>query len=231
MSARRSWKNPARAEIIAFDMKATKPGKIAKIGRVTSESVLKCTGKIWDQWIALLDKAGARTWTHQEIVAHLKTRYKQGPWWQQGVTLGYEIHIGRRVEGQNQKGQYSTAATRTFPLDKKAAWKLLSSPEGIAAWLEPLAPFQFKVGEVYEVDGGFYGQVRTLKAGERVRLSWQEAHWPKAAVVQAHVIARPRGKSMIVIQQEGIADSKMHAQMRKHWKAAIARLLELAKVK
>jgi uncharacterized protein YndB with AHSA1/START domain len=199
---------------------------IDKIGRVSNQSVLKCTSKSWEEWIAILDKAGARTWTHQQIVALLKTRYKLGLWWQQGVTLGYEVHTGRRVLGQNLKGEYGTVATRTFPVEQKKAWKLLASPQGLAVWLKPLEPFALKLNEVYEVNGGAYGQVRRIKPGERVRLSWQEADWRKPSFLQAFVVARPKGKCMVVIQHESLKDLKLQEKMREHWKKALSDLLK-----
>ena len=53
-------------------------------------------------------------WTHGEIVAFLKVRYKLRPWWQQGVASGFEIATGRRVDGQNTKGLYTTTATKSL---------------------------------------------------------------------------------------------------------------------
>ncbi len=103
-----------------------------KVGRVSSASVLKCTGKSWDQWVELLNNQGAANWTHKEIVAFLKKKYKLGPWWQQGVTSGYEIAIGRKVEGRNDKGEYSIAANRTVPADVKVLWKFLLSEKGLS---------------------------------------------------------------------------------------------------
>ena len=35
--------------------------------RINSEAVQKRTGKSWDEWFAILDGAGAKTMTHQEI--------------------------------------------------------------------------------------------------------------------------------------------------------------------
>ena len=99
--------------------------KYSKIGRVSSASVEKGTGRGWDEWIPLLTKAGALGWTHKEIVQFLKKKYKLSPWWQQGVTLGFEVATKRRIDGQNQKGEYNVTATRSIALEAKALWKLL----------------------------------------------------------------------------------------------------------
>ena len=72
------------------------------LARTSNESILKHTGKIWDDWIETLKKAGALNLTHKEIVQLLKTKYKLKPWFQQIVTGGFEVHTGRRREGENE---------------------------------------------------------------------------------------------------------------------------------
>ncbi len=133
------------------------------VGRVSTESVFKATGKHWVKWIELLDKAGARSWTHAEIVAYLKKKYRLGPWWQQGVTLGFELAIGRRIEGQNLKGQYTTTITKSFTVSVAKLWTYLVSAAGQAIWFQPLSPVEIKAGAQFETQDGFYGEIRTLK--------------------------------------------------------------------
>lgn len=203
---------------------ATQLGKITKIGKVSSQSVLKCTGKNWDQWIALLNKANAKKWPHREITMLLKKKYKLSPWWQQGVAMAYELHNGQRVEGRNAHGYYSTVATKTFPLKSEAAWNFLTSETGMDAWLNPLSPFTWKVGQGFEVDGGIFGEIRTLKHGARARLTWQEAHWLKPSVLQIHVVPREGDKCMLVLQHEKIPSANLKEKLRNQWKAALSNL-------
>ncbi len=103
-----------------------------KVGRVSSVSVLKHTGKDWKQWIALLDKAGARSWSYQEIVAFVKKKYRRvSPWWQHGLALGFKIATGRRQEGQDFGGKYSVTATKSLAHTASTIWNFVTSPEGI----------------------------------------------------------------------------------------------------
>jgi hypothetical protein len=198
--------------------------KIAKIGRVSSASVEKGTGKNWDKWIGHLEKAGARNLTHQEIVALLKTKFKVKGWWQQVVTGGYELHIGRRLEGQNLKGDYSVTVTKAMPIDQKALWKKLWSAEGIAAWLNPMSEFSLRVKSPFEVEGGIYGEVRSFLAPVRARLSWRDSDWPKATYVQIYIVKREGKKSILAIMHDGLKTAALKEQMRKHWRAAIGRI-------
>src|SRR3954464_1771134 len=103
-----------------------------KIGRVTTASVYKATGRHWDEWLAILDKAGAISWKHGEIARWLGKRHKLRPWWQQGVALGYELARGKRIEGQNSVGEYSLTATKSLYVGGTAGWRFLLSKDGLA---------------------------------------------------------------------------------------------------
>lgn len=200
-----------------------------KIGRVSSASVLKCTGKNWDEWIDILDRAGAAASTHQEIVAHLKKKHRLSPWWQQGVALAYELATGKRIEGQNSKGEYTLTATRSLKASRQKIWNLLSSPEGLAVWLKPLSDFDLSAGESFETTDGAFGEVRTLKKTERVRLSWQIEDQEKPTTVQVFIVARPGQNSILAFGHEGILSARLQEQLRVRWKNAlseIARLIE-----
>jgi len=200
--------------------------KYEKVGRVSSQSVLKCTGKDWDQWAEILTNQGAAQWTHKEIVAFLKKKHKLSLWWQQGVTTGYEMIIGRKIEGRNAKGEYSVTAGKTIAIDAKVLWKFLFSPKGLQAWLKPLSGFKLEKGFTYETEGGVYGQVRTFKSPERLRMTWQESDGDKAMVVQLYVHKRPNGKSAIWIVHEKIRDGREKNRLRAHWKMALEELLQ-----
>lgn len=203
---------------------STKKAKIEIVGRVSSASVLKGTGRNWDEWMPILEKAGARHWEHKEIVAFLKRKYKLTPWWQQGVTLGYEIHIGRRLEGQNAKGEYGVTVTKAFSLSQKQIWQKLVAVEGAAVWLQPMSDFSLKLKNEYEVEGGIFGEVRTMKAPLRARLTWQDTEWPKPTIVQIYVVPQPKQKKCILVfNHEGLKTPTQREQMRAHWRAAIER--------
>ena len=223
------WRDDAKVDSKRLGSKHAEMAKLTeKIGRVTRASVLKCTGKDWDSWIAILDRAGARQWTHKEIVAFLKKKHRLSPWWQQGVTGGYEIAIGRKIEGRNEKGEYSVVGSRTFPLNAKVMWQLAASSEGLAAWLKPLSDFDLKPGNVFETQTGAYGEVRTMKAGSRVRLKWQDPDWAKSSILQLFVVPRPNGKCILGFQHEQLQNARVKEQMREYWKSALDELFDLA---
>jgi len=200
-----------------------------KVGRVSSASVKKGTGKDWSQWIQILKKSGALSWTHREIVAFLKKKYKLTPWWQQGVTHGFEVATKRRIDGQSLKGDYSVTITKSVNASGPAAWKFMMSREGLQLWLSPMSELEIEMGAAFECEGGIYGEVRTVKAPRRLRLRWQETDWPKATWVQFSIV--PRGfhklkKSILVISHGSLTTTQQREAMRAHWKSKLAEAIE-----
>jgi hypothetical protein len=100
-------------------------------GRVSDEAVKKATGKTWDSWFALLDKAGGKKMNHMEIAHFLSTRYISNGWWAQMVTVEYERVQGKRKVNENEDGflvaVHKTVALPVSKLEK--AWqKVLLMP-------------------------------------------------------------------------------------------------------
>jgi uncharacterized protein YndB with AHSA1/START domain len=57
---------------------------------VGSEAVARATGRAWDEWLKLLDRAGAKAMPHKEIALMLSRKFEVPDWWSQMVTVGYE---------------------------------------------------------------------------------------------------------------------------------------------
>lgn len=78
------------------------------------DSVRSGTGRSYEQWYELLDNAGARDLSHQEIARWIAAQGVDSGWWCQSITGSYERHIGRRVEGQTCTGDFKTSTSRTL---------------------------------------------------------------------------------------------------------------------
>ena len=84
---------------------------------MSDDAVKAKTGKTWKQWFAILDRAGAKKMSHQEIVKFLNSEHEVGPWWQQMVTVTYEQQSGLRKAHQRPDGyQISVSRTLNAPL-------------------------------------------------------------------------------------------------------------------
>jgi hypothetical protein len=97
-----------------------------KTAGVSNNAVLKSTGKTWDQWFKLLDKAKAATMNHKQIAARLNERHGEiGSWWVQMVTVAYEQARGLRQKHQKPGGfEISGSKTINVPVSRLySAWK------------------------------------------------------------------------------------------------------------
>jgi len=198
--------------------------KIKILNKTKTEAVHKHTGRHWDQWASSLKKEDVSHLTHKELVAHLKKKYKLTPWWQQVVATGFEILVGKRKEGQNHKGEYAVTATKTFPISQKKMWNWLASSAGIEVWLKPMSPFELKEKAQYEVEGGIFGEVRTMKKPERARLTWIDDEMPKKMILQFAVIARDEEKCLLFFQHDHLATPLIKERYAQKWKSVLAEI-------
>ncbi len=81
-------------------------------GRVSDDVVKKATGKTWDEWFMLLNKAGVKQMDHSEIAHFLSTRYISNGWWAQMVTVEYERMLAKRKSGRASKVSISELLER-----------------------------------------------------------------------------------------------------------------------
>ncbi|MGH9745796.1 MAG: hypothetical protein ACRD59_06765 [Candidatus Acidiferrales bacterium] len=82
--------------------------------RSSDEAVKTKTGKVWAEWFKILDKAGAKKWTHKEIAAYLYEKQKVPGWWVQMVAVGYEHERGLRKQFQDCNGNFAANSSRTI---------------------------------------------------------------------------------------------------------------------
>ena len=92
---------------------------------VDDGTVSAATGRGWEEWVALIDSGPGREASHTAIATWLRERHRIDGWWAQGVTVGYERIIGRRLPGQRADGTFTVSRSRTLPGDIAAARALL----------------------------------------------------------------------------------------------------------
>lgn len=104
----------------------------------TDEQVRKATGRVWDEWVAIIDSGPGRDATHTEIAAWLNANSDMGGWWAQGVTVGYERITGKRLPGQMPDGTFTISRSRTLPTPPDALKALVEDDASRAAMLPDL---------------------------------------------------------------------------------------------
>lgn len=80
---------------------------------MSPQAVEKATGKDWDAWVRVLDRAKAHTWAHRDIAGWLHQKHEVPSWWAQMVTVGYEQAKGLRQKYQ-KAGGFSATASKTI---------------------------------------------------------------------------------------------------------------------
>ena len=202
--------------------------KTNKLDGVSSESAKKATGHDWAEWKSILDKAGAKKWNHKEIVAYLKDNYELSGWWQQSVTVAYEKAEGRRVVGQTADTGFQVGIQKTFPVGIDQAWSLLSSRKGIACWLGNVSRFSFVEGKTYTTESGTEGEIRVVKPGNRIRLTWHKPGMKRPATLQITLVENTSEKTSIRVHLEHLPSQKVREEMKSHWRGVLGDLAELA---
>lgn len=90
-----------------------------------TDAIAAGTGRPWDQWVELLEQAGARTMNHTAIAALaldlMPASASQQEWWAQSTAVAFEQYTGLRVPGQTSTGDFQVSTTRTINGDMDAA--------------------------------------------------------------------------------------------------------------
>lgn len=165
------------------------------IAGISSEAVRASTGNTWAQWIALLDKAGAKKMNHKEIVAILCDDYGVGGWWQQMVTVGYEQARQGRKKGQMAEG-YQISANKTVNVPLATLYRHWYSAKARAKWLPAK-----------------YCTVTRSTPEKSMRLRWAEG----GSTVSVNFYAKGQAKSQVSVEHARLKNAREAARVKKLW--------------
>ena len=167
-----------------------------RVNGVSDDAVKAKTGKKWDEWFKVLDKAGARMMDHRDIVAYVRDHLDLPRWWAQMVISGYEQEYGLRVK--HRRGtRYRVDRSKVISAPLASVWAAWQDKDSVERWL-PGAQFEVrdatphktmhltwhdgtKVGVVFREKGVRtkiivnHARLETLADTERVQSYWSEA--------------------------------------------------------
>ena len=127
--------------------------------------------------------------------------------------------------GLTEDAGWEIGVSRTFDLSPDEAWRVVTGPEGLAAWLGtdclPTEP-----GEPYETPDGTTGEIRSYRPGDRLRLTWRPGGWDHDSTVQVAVSATGP-KAVVRFHQERLASQAERERQRDHWRRAMDALAPL----
>jgi uncharacterized protein YndB with AHSA1/START domain len=173
-----------------------------RVGTVTDDAVKASTGKTWDEWCKILDKAGARMMDHKEIALLLQKQIGLTRWWSQMVAVGYENERGIR---QGERGEpcgkrYEVTLSKIVAAPRAAVWAAWQDPATLARWL-PDAKFEIS---------------------KTVPQKILHLDWPDETRVAVRLYER-RGKTRVVVSHGKLAESDAE-RLQNYWSAALDRL-------
>jgi len=176
-----------------------------KSDRISDKAVQTKTRKNWEAWFKILDKAGAKKMNHQEIVAYLKQHYDLGPWWQQMLTVTYEIEHGLR-EKYEKAGGFSANASKTIAAPRANLYQAWSDAKMRGRWL------------------GEKGlMIRTATPEKSMRITWSDGK----TNVSVNFYAKGMAKSQVALEHDKLPDAKAAIKMKAYWAAAMGRLQKM----
>jgi hypothetical protein len=176
-------------------------GAHSKLAGIGDEAVRAKTGRTWQEWIDVIDKAGGRAMSHQQIGDLLDRKFGVAPWWSQMVTVGYEQAVGKRVRLQKVDG-FAATASKTLKVSAATAFKAFSDPSTRESWLTD----KFTI--------------RKATAPKSLRITWKDGK----SHVDVNIYAKGPRKAQVSLQHSKLASARAANQMKKYWSEALSRL-------
>ncbi len=168
-------------------------------------AVKEKTGKVWSQWIAILDKWGAAKKPHKEMAAYLHKQYQLPAWWAQMVTVGYERARGLRAVHQTAEGfTAGRSLTVNVPVSKL-----------YGAWKDPASRKRWLKGDCLEVT--------TARPNKAIRGGWDG----EKSRVDVMFYVKGASKSQITIDHRRLANAKEVRTSKAYWGEQLERLRAL----
>ncbi len=171
-------------------------------GGIGTEAVKAKTGKGWDEWFAILDKAGAKKMNHKEIVAFIDKKYKGSAWWQQMITVAYEQVRGLREKHQKSDG-FQISKSKTVDKPPPVLYKFCFEEKLRKLWL-PQSKFT----------------LRKSSENKSMRMTWIDGK----TVVEFQFNEKDSGKSQITVQHSKLPNKTEAARSKKFWSESLERL-------
>jgi uncharacterized protein YndB with AHSA1/START domain len=171
----------------------------ARHGGVSSEAVEKATGRSWEQWLRLLDKAGAAAMTHKEIAALAHEKFGASPWWAQMVTVGYEQARGLREKHQTAKG-YQVSGSKVINVPLAMLYEAWADEKLRRKWMGDVAM-----------------TVRKATPGKSIRITWEGSKEAMGTSVEVNFYAKGAGKSSVQVGHTKIKTPATGEKLKKFW--------------
>jgi hypothetical protein len=189
----------ARAALLSGDeTKATQGPALT----MSEESILRRTGRGWEEWFDLLDEAGAAEWPHAEIARWLAGEEGIGGWDAQSVTVSYERARGRRAVGERPEG-FLVTASRTVAVPVERLYDAFVDESLREDWLP-----------------GDELRERTATRPKSARFDWGDGE----TRVIVGFESKGEAKTTVALEHARLADAEEAERMKAFWRERLAAL-------
>ena len=174
--------------------------KTKSIKAISDDAVQAKTGKVWKEWFAILDKAGARTMTHKEIVEVLNSKYRIGPWWEQMITVTYEQAMGKREKHEKPNG-YEISISKTMSCTAEESFTVFHDARRRKRWLKNALI------------------IRKATPTKSLRITWEDE-----TNVEVNIYPKSETKVQVVVQHGKLSTATRAEAMKKFWRMKLTEL-------
>jgi uncharacterized protein YndB with AHSA1/START domain len=172
--------------------------------KISDEAVAAKTGKSWKQWFAILDREGARTKSHQDIVAVLAKKHDLGSWWQQMVAVSYEQAKGLRARHEKPEG-FQITRSKTIAATVGDVFEAWGNTRRRAQWLP-----------------GSRLTIRKATENKTLRITWGDG-----TMIEVGFFPKGVGKTQVAVQHGKLVTARAAAAQKLFWGDALDRLAQL----
>jgi uncharacterized protein YndB with AHSA1/START domain len=165
---------------------------------ISNDAVRSRTGKSWNQWFSIIDRAGGKKKSHKEIVAVLK-KYRLGGWWEQMVTVTYEQARGLRKRHERPSG-FTIGVSRVIAVGVSVAYDAWRVQDTRRRWLR----------------GGRF-TIRKATRGHSLRITWVD----RATSVNVDFHRKGKNKSQVTVQHQKLPTARAAQRMKLYWTSAL----------
>lgn len=170
--------------------------------RISDEAVLKSTGKSWNEWFSILNKAEARKMEHKAIAELLFKKYRLTGWWSQMVTVQYEQDIKGRVKHETASG-YQISKSKTFPFASYRIFNAVLLPIKRKIWLKD----------------------SELKISKSIKNKSIRGKWINGKInIEFQFYPKDKNKTQFVVQLNKLSSAKEAEKMKKYWEKSLNNL-------
>jgi uncharacterized protein YndB with AHSA1/START domain len=125
--------------------------------------------------------------------------------------------------GLTKDAGYQIGARRTLQASHARIWELVFSAEGLNLWLGAQDDIHLEPGHAYTLADGTQGEVRVVKPGSHVRLTWKPPEYPRASIIQVRVIDKG-DNSVVAFHQEHLPDAYARDSRHAHFMKVLGAL-------